>query len=95
MESLKSNFQAVPKSGMFRETLLHLLRTLFGGQSFEGLVGWSWPLRVDVYEPRLLETDGEVREAEGLFTAATWKQEAAEVDLCLCSQGVYMFIMFQ
>lgn len=46
---------------MFRETLLHP----FGGQSFEGLVGWSWPLRVDVYEPRLLETDGEVREAEG------------------------------
>ena len=30
-----------------------------------GLVLAAWPLRVDVYEPRLLETDGEVREAEG------------------------------
>jgi len=50
---------------------------------------------VDVYEPRLLETDGEVREAEGLFTAEMWKQEAAEVDLCHCLQGVYMFIMYQ
>ena len=29
------------------------------------------------------------------ITAETWKQEAVEVDLCHCLQGVSMFIMFQ
>ena len=41
------------------------------GPTFRG-----WSPRVDVYEPRLLETDGEVGEAEGVSAEV----EAVEVD---------------